>query len=83
MAVPIPTKNPPLVIDPDADLTLVVRSIVGLMGDVEDLPGGGLKIKVHHGGSFPWDNLFKALLYRDLKVAVTRHKADLYVEAQA
>ena len=70
----------PLVIDPEADLVLVIRNIVGHMGDVEEVPGG-FKIKVHHGGSFQWYELFKALVYRDLKVNVTRHKADLYIEA--
>jgi hypothetical protein len=74
------SKKSPLVIDPDVEIGVVVRDIVGHMGAVEEI-GGGFKIKVHHGGAFPWDELFKALLYRDYKVAVTRHKAELFVEA--
>ena len=39
-------------------------------------------------GTYPqagndWDELFKALLYRDFKVSITRQKADLYIEAAA
>ena len=75
-------KKPPLVIDPDADVGQVVRNIVGHMGDVQDV-AGGFKIKVHHNLAFNWDEVFKALLYRDYQVSVTRHKADLYIEARA
>jgi hypothetical protein len=75
-----PSKKPPLVIDPDVDVGVVVRDIVGHMGAVEQADGG-FKIKIHHGGAFPWHELFKALLYRDYKVAVTRKKAELYIEA--
>ena len=73
-------KRPTLVIDPDVDVGVVVRDIVGHMGAVEE-SAGAFKIKVHHGRSFPWDDLFKSLLYRDYKVSITRIKAELYVEA--
>ena len=74
------SKKSSLVTDPDVEVGIVIRDIVGHMGAVEQ-SDTGFKIKVHHGGAFPWDELFKALLYRDYKVAVTRHKAELYVEA--
>ena len=40
------------------------------------------KLKVYHTRAFPWDDVFKHLLYRGFKVAVTSHKADLFIEAQ-
>jgi hypothetical protein len=70
----------PLVIDPEVEVSIVIRDLVGHMGDVDEIPGG-FKIKIHHGGSFQWFELFKALLYRDFKVNVTRHKAELFIEA--
>lgn len=73
-------KPTALVIDPDVEIGIVVRDIVGHMGAVEQTDNG-FKIKVHHGGSFPWDELFKALLYRDYKVSITRKKAELFIEA--
>lgn len=73
-------KKSPLVTDPDVEIGIVIRDIVGHMGAVEQ-DGGSFKIKVHHGGSFPWDILFKALLYRDYKVAITRLKAEIFIEA--
>ena len=74
------SKKQPLVIDPDVEIGIVIRDIVGHMGAVVE-EGGVFKIKIHHGGAFPWDELFKALLYRDCKVSITRKKADLYIEA--
>jgi len=73
-------KKSPLVTDPDVEIGIVIRDIVGHMGAVEQ-NGDSFKIKVHHGGSFPWDVLFKALLYRDYKVAITRQKAEIFIEA--
>lgn len=80
MAEQILPKKSPLVTDPDVEIGIVIRDIVGHMGAVEQ-DGGSFKIKVHHGGSFPWDILFKALLYRDYKVAITRLKAEIFIEA--
>jgi hypothetical protein len=31
---------------------------------------------------FPWDDVFKALLFREFTVYVSNHKADLFIEAQ-
>ena len=74
------SKKTPLVVDPDVEIGIVIRDIIGHMGAVEE-HAGAFKIKVHHGGSFPWDSLFKALLYRDYKVTMTRHKAEIFIEA--
>ena len=43
---------------------------------------GAFSIKVHHARMFPWDEVFKHLLFRDFKVDVTRHKADFFIEAR-
>jgi hypothetical protein len=74
-------KIPP-VIDPDADLADVLKFHVGQTGEVDQSLGGGYRIKVCHAGMFPWDDVFKSLLYRDLKVYVTHRKADIVIEAQ-
>ena len=55
--------------------------LIGDTGAVQDWMGG-YKIKVFHTRGFPWDDVFKSLLYRNFKVYVTRHKADLFIEAQ-
>ena len=44
---------------------------------------GGFKIKIYHSKAFPWGEVFKMLLYRDFRVYVTRHKADIYIDANA
>ena len=70
-----PVTNP--TVDLGEYLALMIRDTGGLM----DLMGG-YKIKVYHAGAFPWDEVFKALLYRNFKVYVTRHKADMFIEAK-
>jgi hypothetical protein len=62
----------------------VAQELTFLMGDTGGLNEamGGYRIKVYHTRAFPWDEVFKALLYRDFKVYVTRHKADIYIEAR-
>ena len=61
----------------------VAQELIDLMGDMGSLNEsmGGFRIKVYHARAFPWDEVFKILLYRDFKVYVTRHKADIYIEA--
>ena len=61
----------------------LAQQLVYLMADTGGLNEsmGGYRIKVYHTKYFPWDEVFKALLYRDFKVYVTRYKADLYIEA--
>jgi len=55
-----------------------------LIGDTGGLQQamGGYRIKIYHSGAFPWAEVFKALVFRDFRVYVTRHKADLFIEAQ-
>jgi hypothetical protein len=74
-------KRIPPVADPTANIQEEINRIVGHMGIVEE-NDGALRIKVAHSRAFPWDDVFKALLYRDYKVDVTRHKADLIIEGR-
>ena len=68
----------------DANLTVDLgESLAFLIGDTgavqESL--GGFKIKIYHSRAFPWGDVVKALLYRDFRVSLTRHKADIFIEA--
>jgi len=67
--------------DPTVDIE---QQLLFLMGDTGGLQNvmGAFKLKVYHTRAFPWDEVFKLLLYRDFKVYVTRHKADIYIEAK-
>jgi len=67
--------------DPAVD---VEQQLIFLMGDLGGLQNvmGAFRIKVYHTRAFPWDDVFKLLLYRDFKIDVTRHKADIYIEAR-
>lgn len=71
----------PPVLNPTVDLGEELSFLVGETGIVQDIMSG-YRIKICHTRAFPWDDVFKALLYRDFKVYVTRHKADLFIEAQ-
>ena len=73
-------SKPPPVINPGVDIADLLRHLIGDTGALQEAMGG-FRIKVYHSRMFPWDDVFKALLYRDFKVYVTRHKADLFVEA--
>ena len=74
-------KRTPPVADPSANIENELKRIVGDMGIVEEA-SGALRIKVSHSRAFPWDDVFKQLLYRDFKVEVTKHKADLIIEGR-
>ncbi len=63
------------------DLALRLRLLVGDTGSVRESMGG-FRIKIDHSRAFPYDEVFKSLLYNDFKVYVTRWKADLFIEAQ-
>ncbi|HTW93227.1 MAG TPA: hypothetical protein VMD30_00435 [Tepidisphaeraceae bacterium] len=67
-------------LNPAIDVAETLRYVMGDTGDLQETMGG-FRIKVHHTRAFPWDEVFKALVYRDFKVYVTRHKADLFIEA--
>ena len=53
---------------------------IGETGSINEAMGG-YRIKVFHTRAFPWDEVFKVLLFRDFKVYVGRKKADLFIEA--
>jgi len=72
-------KVPP-VTNPSVDVGEMLRYLMGDTGGMNEAMGG-YRIKVYHTRGFPWDEVFKTLLYRDFKVYVTRHKADIYIEA--
>ncbi len=65
---------------PTVDIGQQLRYLMGDTGGLNEALGG-YRIKVYHTRMFPWDEVFKTLLYRDFKVYVTRHKADIYIEA--
>jgi hypothetical protein len=73
-------ESTPPVINPNADVAEHLTFLLGDTGTLHDHMGG-YRIKVFHTRAFPWDEVFKVLLYRDYKVYVTRHKADLFIEA--
>jgi hypothetical protein len=72
-------KIPP-VINPTVDVGDHLAFVIGETGGVEPMMGG-YRIRIFHTGAFPWDEVFKILLFRDFKVYVNRHKADLFIEA--
>lgn len=63
------------------DVQQQLEYLVGETGAVESIMSG-FRIKIFHTRAFPWDEVFKLLLYRDFKVDVTRQKADLFIEAR-
>ncbi len=73
-------KDPP-VINPSVDVAQELSFLIGDTGALQEAMGG-YRIKVYHTRAFPWDEVFKVLLYRDFRVFVTRHKADFFIEAQ-
>ena len=74
-------KRTPPVADPTADIEKELIRLVGDMGIVEEA-SGAYRVKVAHSRAFPWDDVFKHLLYRDFKVEVTKHMADLIIEGR-
>jgi hypothetical protein len=72
-------KVPP-VTNPGVDVAELLRYLMGDTGELQESMGG-FRIKVFHTKAFPWDEVFKTLLYRDFRVYVTRHKADILIDA--
>ena len=72
-------KIPP-VTNPGIDVAELLRYVMGDTGDLYQVMGG-FRIKIYHAAGFPWAEVFRALLYRDFRVTVTRHKADIFIEA--
>lgn len=74
------SKHPPPFVAPTIDVAETLRYLMGDTGDLQESLGG-FRIRVHHTRAFPWADVFKILLFRDFKVYVTRHKADISIEA--
>lgn len=74
-------KKVPPVINPGVDVAEQLRYLIGDTGVLDDALGT-FRIRVFHTRMFPWDDVFKTLLYRDFQVWVGRHKADLFIEAK-
>ena len=70
----------PPVINPGVDVRDELVYLIGETGGVDEVMGG-YRIRIYHTRAFPWDEVFKVLLFRDFKVYVSRHKADLFIEA--
>jgi hypothetical protein len=73
-------RKQPLVTNPSIDIAEALGYLMGDTGGLQEVMGG-FRIKVYHLQAFPWGEVMKALVYRDFKVYVTRHKADLFIEA--
>ena len=72
----------PPVTNPDADMGDQLRYLMGETGELIESGAAAYKLKIFHTRAFPWDDVFKHLLYRGYKVSVSSHKADLFIEAQ-
>ncbi len=77
---PTPKYDVHAVTEPNADVVQLLTHLMGDTGGIEDRLLG-YRIEVHHTRAFPWDEVFKALLYRDYRVFVSRYKADLFIDA--
>lgn len=74
------TRKPPPVINPSMDVGEQLRFLMGTTGLLQEYMGG-FRIKIYHTKAFPWEEVLKTLVYRDFKIYVTRHKADIFIEA--
>ena len=70
-----------LVTSPSIDVAELLSQLMGDTGGLQEQLGG-FRIKVYHLKAFPWGEVVKELLYRDFKVDMVRHKADIYIEAR-
>lgn len=73
-------RNVPPVTNPGVDVGETLAYLMGDTGRLQEVMGG-FRIKVYHAKAFPWAEVFKMLLFRDFKVYVTRHKAEIFIEA--
>jgi hypothetical protein len=67
-------------LNPGVDVAEALHYLMGDTGELQESMGG-FRIKIYHVRAFPWGEVCKTLLFRDFKVYVTRHKADLFIEA--
>jgi hypothetical protein len=73
-----PNKIAP-VTNPSADVGQTLAWYIGDTGVLSESMGG-YRIRVMHSRGFPYDEIFKTVLYRGFKVYVTNHKADIIIE---
>jgi hypothetical protein len=73
-------SNIPPVTNPNVDVAELLRFMMGDTGDLQEFMGG-FRIRIYHAKAFPWDQVLRALLFRDFRVSVARHKADIFIEA--
>jgi hypothetical protein len=66
---------------PSADVGEELATLIKVTGTVQSSMGG-YRILVHHAGAFPWEKVFKALVYRGFRVYVSSRKADLEINAE-
>lgn len=78
---PLDTASSSSGLSPTMDVADQLRYLIGDTGILHESMGG-YKIAVCHTRMFPWDDVFKVLLYRNFNVYVTRKKADMYIEAK-
>jgi hypothetical protein len=71
----------PPVTHPTVDVGEQLARFIGDTGTVHDVLGG-YRIHVHHTRGFPWDDVFKLLLYREFQVSLGHTKADIFIEAR-
>jgi len=69
-----------LVTNPSIDISELLTQLMGDTGGLQEQLGG-FRIKIYHLKAFPWGEVVKELLYRDFKVYMIRHKADIFLEA--
>ena len=72
-------KAPP-VTNPGLDVATAISELIGDTGGVQEVMGG-FRIRIYHARAFPWADVLKILVFRDFKVYVRRHKADMFIEA--
>jgi hypothetical protein len=68
------------VTNPSIDIGEALANLMGDTGGIQEVMGG-FRIRVYHLTAFPWGEVMKQLVYRDFKVYLTRHTADLFIEA--
>jgi hypothetical protein len=73
-------RKDPIVTNSSIDIGEALSHLMGDTGGLQESMGG-FRIKVYHLQGFPWGEVMRQLVYRDFKVYVTRHKADIMIEA--
>ena len=63
------------------DVAQELARLVADTGSVQDVMGA-FRIRVRNASTFPWAAVLACLLDRDFKVDVTRHEADLVIQAR-